>query len=279
LTLVELLVVLALISLLTALLLPAVQQSREAARRMSCSNNLRQIALGLASYEAQFRAFPMGCLECRPPRFPPPPGFTFKRISWNAFLLPFIEQEPVHARFRFELPFYVRPNQPAAGTPIATFLCPSTATTRRTGPTTGDRNGNGSFDPGDDLAYTDYAGIYGVSYDLPRIPTEHEGAMLYDRAIRAADIRDGLSHTALVGECTGRDYTQQSEWANGHNLFDQRFDRSVNASQDNELFSDHPDGCFAAFGDGHVTFFYQQMDQQTLLAMLTRAGGEVITFP
>jgi prepilin-type N-terminal cleavage/methylation domain-containing protein/prepilin-type processing-associated H-X9-DG protein len=273
-SLIELLVVLAVIGVLVAVLMPAVAQVRESSRRVWCGNNLRQIALGLAAYESQFRAFPPGCLECQPARFPPPPGFTFKRISWNALVLPHLEQHPTHARFHFDLPFYVAENLPAARTVIPTFLCPSTATTQRIGDTTGDRNGNGRWDPGDNLAYTDYGGLFGVSFDERRVLPEHEGVMLYDRVIRAADIRDGLSQTASVGECTGRDHRQQSEWANGHNLFDQRYNIPINRTQDNELFSDHPNGCHVALCDGHIAFLSDRIDQRVLNALLTRAGSE-----
>jgi prepilin-type N-terminal cleavage/methylation domain-containing protein len=278
-TLIELLVVIAIIAVLIALLLPAVQAAREAARRSACANNMRQIAIGLHNYESTYGGFPMGCQECRPPSFPPPPGFKFKRTSWNTSLLAFIEQQAVAHRYRYDEPFDVAANRDAAGTVLPVFLCPSTATTTRTGPTTGDRNGNGAWNLGDDLAYTDYGGLYGVSFNTPQILPSHEGVMLYDRLVRMRDVPDGLSNTAAIGECTGRDHTAQSEWANGHNVFDQRFDNGINRSQNNELWSDHPQGVHLAFCDGHMKYMSESTDQNVLVAVLTRMGGEVVGEP
>ncbi|MBA3312800.1 MAG: DUF1559 domain-containing protein [Planctomycetaceae bacterium] len=275
-TLIELLVVIAVIAVLIALLLPAVQFAREAARRAACLSNMRQIAIGLHNYESTHGCFPIGCQECRPPSFPPPTGFKFKRTSWNASLLPFLEQQPVYDRYRFDEPFDVAVNRDAAGSVLPIFLCPSTATTKRTGPTTGDENGNAVWDKGDDLAFTDYGGLYGVSFNTPQILPEHEGVMLYDRVVRVRDIPDGLSNTAAIGECTGRDGSAQSEWANGHNVFDQRFNNGINRSQNNELWSDHPQGCNLAFADGHGKLVSESIDQNVLNAMLTRSGGEIV---
>ncbi len=276
-TLIELLVVIAIIAVLIAILLPAVQFAREAARRASCLSNMRQIGLALHNYESTYGCFPVGCQECLPPSFPPPPGFKFKRTSWNASLLPFLEQPAVYEQYRFDEPFDVAANLASAGTVLPIFLCPSTATTKRNGATTGDENGNGAWDKGDGLAFTDYGGLYGVSFNTPQILPAHRGMMVYDQAVRMRDVIDGLSNTAAVGECTGRDGSAQSEWANGHNVFDQRFNNGINRSQNNELWSDHPDGCNLVFSDGHAKFVGEHIDQNALNAILTRAGHEVVT--
>jgi prepilin-type N-terminal cleavage/methylation domain-containing protein/prepilin-type processing-associated H-X9-DG protein len=277
-TLIELLVVIAIIAILVALLLPAVQQAREAARRISCLNNLRQISLALHNYESLHRSFPIGCLECRPPGFPPPPGFRFRRISWNVYLLPQLDQQPVYSLFDFDYPFFALENLPAGSTSIPSFLCPSAYQGNRPGPTSGDVNGNGNVDPGDYLAWTDYGGMFGVSFNTPQTLPEHEGMMLYERVVRARDVTDGLSNTMIVGECAGRGHNDQSHWANGQNLFDQRFDNPINKTRNNELFSDHTGGVNVAFADGRARFLSQSIDQNVLNALLTRAGGEVIDF-
>lgn len=275
-TLVELLVVIGIIGILVGLLLPAVQAAREAARKIQCFNNLKQIGLAIHNYESTHQSFPLGCVGCRPPR--PTPGFMYLRNSWNALILPQLEQSNVHAAFDFGASFRDAVNREAAGTVQPVFLCPSTATTRRVGPTSGDINGNGRWDRGEDLAWTDYGGLFGVSYNGPYLP-EHEGVMLYDRRVRFRDITDGTSQTAVVGECTGRDHTSQSEWADGFNLFDQRFDNPINRSQENELFSDHPSGVNMTFADGHTQSIQENIDQAVLNALLTKAGHEVIEMP
>lgn len=274
-TLVELLVVIAIVGVVLGLLLPAVQAAREAARKIHCFNNLKQIALAIHNYESSYRSFPVGCVGCRPATFPAPAGFRYLKNSWNALLLPQLEQSAVHARFDFGASFRDAANRHAAGTVLSVFLCPSTVTTAREGSTTGDVNGNGAWDSGDDLAWTDYGGLYGVSHNGPYLP-EHEGIMLYDRRVQMRDVTDGTSNTAVIGECTGRDHTAQSEWADGYNLFDQRFDNPINRSQNNELFSDHPAGVNTAFADGHAQSLAESIDQQVLNALLTKAGHEVV---
>lgn len=90
-TLVELLVVIAIIGVLVGLLLPAVQAAREAARRMSCSNNLKQLALGIHNYESSFRQFPPGYLH----KFGEPGSMylaNHQGFSWGSAILPHIEQ-------------------------------------------------------------------------------------------------------------------------------------------------------------------------------------------
>ncbi|HBE66786.1 MAG TPA: hypothetical protein DDW52_01425, partial [Planctomycetaceae bacterium] len=193
-------------------------------------------------------------------------------------ILPQLEQQPLYNQYDFNHAYRSQQNHAAASTALSVFLCPSTATTKRTGPTSGDINGNGQWDPGEDLAWTDYGGIFGVSHNGPYLPS-HFGIMLYDRAVRLRDVTDGTSNTVIVSECTGRDHAAQSEWADGFNLFDQRFDNPINRSQNNELFSDHPYGVNAAFADGHAQALSQNMDQKVLNALLTKAGQEIVSLP
>ena len=73
-----------------------------------------------------------------------------------------------------------------------------------------------------------------------------------------------------------RDESFQSEWINGQNLFDQRFNVGINVTQNNELFSDHPGGVNLVFCDGHVAYFDEEIDQAVLIALITRAGRDRI---
>src|SRR4051794_38561286 len=124
-TLVELLVVIAIIGVLVALLLPAVQAAREAARRMSCSNNLKQIGLALHSYESAHSVFPPGRINTY---------VAGNGHCWGAYsqMLPFLEQKAVFDAMNFSMnpdPDYTTTNavvnQTAAVTVLSTFLCPS----------------------------------------------------------------------------------------------------------------------------------------------------------
>jgi len=266
-TLVELLVVVAIVAALVGLLLPGVHAAREAARRTNCINNLKGIGCAIYGHESARRAFPVGCLECatKAPR---------RQIAWNVFILPFAEEPGAAAGFDLAFSFRSPENRAAAGHVVRLFLCPSTSRTNRFGLTTGDRNRNGRWDPGDDLAYTDYGGMYGVGYPVDKPLPEHAGVMQYERPTVAKDVTDGLAKTVLVAECTGRDAAYQSEWANGQNIFDQRSTNGINVTQNNEIWSDHPAMAGMVFCDGHVEFVHESIEQAVLLALLTRAGGE-----
>lgn len=258
-TLVELLVTVSIIGTLVALLLPAVQSAREAARRTECANNLRQIGLALSSYHGAFATFPVGCRDDR--------GL---QIAWSVPLLAFVEEQDVWRAFDPSAAYNSEKNRQAASTMIPVYLCPSTAADgRRSGPTTGDVNENGQWDPGDDLAWTDFGGMFGVGD--PRLPLGN-GVMIYDQAIAASQISDGLSRTILVGEDAGRDAAQHGTWADGQNVFDQT--GPVGRTRNNELFSDHRAGAQALFCDGSVHFLSQSMELRSLFALCTRANGD-----
>jgi prepilin-type N-terminal cleavage/methylation domain-containing protein len=267
-TLVELLVVVAIVAALVALLLPGVQSAREAARRTSCMNNLKGIGCAIYGYESSQRTFPIGCLGCIT-------GSPRRQIAWNAFILPFAEEPGAAAAFDFAFPFRSEQNRVAAGCVVPLFLCPSTVRTKRAGRTTGDRNRNGRWDAGDGLAFTDYGGMYGVALPGTFVRPQHAGVMRYERAVKSSQVTDGLAQTVMVAECTGRDETTNSEWANGQNIFDQWHTNPINASQDNEIWSDHPAMAGVVFADCHAEFLHESIDQQVLISLLTRAGGEV----
>ena len=132
-TLVELLVVIAIIGILVALLLPAVQAAREAARRMSCGNNLKQIGLSCHNYHDTYKTFPPGNIT---------PGNccgTPSAATWTLFILPFLEQQPLHDRYNFNLWNDARPgrrgltggpNAAVCMTFVKTFICPSDVNVR-----------------------------------------------------------------------------------------------------------------------------------------------------
>jgi prepilin-type N-terminal cleavage/methylation domain-containing protein len=177
-TLIELLVVVTVIGILVGLLLPAVQGARESGRRTSCNNNLHQVGIGLLNYQAAFETFPPGCTDRRT-----------KQIAWSVWLLPFIEQDVVYKQFNFGARFNAAQNREATSNVIPTYLCPSTSRREsgRIGGTTGDKNGNGRYDPGDWMGCTDYGGVFGSG---PPNEIRANGMMIWDRAIGMMEIRD-----------------------------------------------------------------------------------------
>jgi prepilin-type N-terminal cleavage/methylation domain-containing protein/prepilin-type processing-associated H-X9-DG protein len=269
-TLVELLVVLAIIGILVALLLPAVQSAREAARRTACRNNLRQISIGLHNYHAAKQEFPIGCNSCT---FIPGSKIPLRQIAWSVYLLPYIEEQHAWELFDVTQVYKSAANRESARTIIAPYLCPSTVTApQRNGLTTGDVNGNGNWDPGDDLAYIDYGGMFG--WGNPALPLGN-GVMIYEKAVSAKQITDGLSQTIIIGEDSGRGPSLNGEWVNGQNIFDVTV--AINTSQNNELWSDHKGGVNVAFCDGSVRFLSETISNNVLFALCTRAEGEVLS--
>ncbi|MEX2140658.1 MAG: DUF1559 domain-containing protein [Pirellulales bacterium] len=249
-TLVELLVVIAIVGLLAALLLPAIQASREASRRAVCANNLRQIGIALNAYHAAHRRFPVGCVEWRSP------GNTAARqLAWSAYLLPFIEEEPLYDALDLSLPFD-SPRNVAAATVLPVYLCPSS---QRTSPIV---HGRGACD---------YGGIYGERLTTPNDPPK--GAMLIDSIVTLRQIRDGTAKTLIVAEDSR---FPDGQWINGGNIFDQAFAINAAPSFENDIRSEHAGGAQGVMVDGSVHFFAETMELQTLAALCTRAGGEVV---
>src|SRR6478735_1984364 len=117
-TLVELLVVVAIIGLLVALILPAVQAAREAARRMSCGNNLRQIGLGLQNFESTAKVFPS---SLRPT--PPDPNGLFNGWSAHAQILPYLEQASLYQSINFDLAYSAQSS--ISSVRVRAFICPA----------------------------------------------------------------------------------------------------------------------------------------------------------
>jgi prepilin-type N-terminal cleavage/methylation domain-containing protein/prepilin-type processing-associated H-X9-DG protein len=260
-TLIELLVTISIISILIALLLPAVQAARESARQSNCRSNLRQIGLGLLAYEQSMGVFPTGCIAP-----------TKKRIAWSALLLPYVDQLATWQAMDFDRPYTAMESREATTCVIPLYLCPSTGRVveDRFGATTGDRNRNGKVEPGDFLGLTDYGGMFGAA--MPEVNRLANGMMLYDKSVPVADVRDGLSNTMIVAEDTGRGWQWDGEWVNGENIFDQH--GKINASQNNEIWSDHPDGAMVLLCDGSVHFLAESMEDHVLQALCTRNGDE-----
>ncbi len=249
-TLVELLVVVAIIGLLLAMLLPAVQSVREAARRAACQNNLRQLGIAIHSYEGVYQALPPGCHEWRPWGGNP----ALKNFAWSAMILPFLEQVPLHHGIDFGLPFDHPVNLELARQTIPVFLCPSNAI-----PLT------------QTLGRSDYGGLFGQ-----RITTRtgtNNGLFIYNRAIKFSEITDGLTHTIAVAEDSGG---PNAEWINGNNVFEQS--GGINDPNawigDNEIRSRHPGGALALMCCGRVEFFSNDLDKPVLAALITRDFGD-----
>jgi prepilin-type N-terminal cleavage/methylation domain-containing protein len=218
-TLVELLVVIAIIGILVGLLLPAVQAAREAARRMQCSNNLKQLGLAIHNYYGALSVFPQGVTPRNSnPNSTHRPGLLMglgNGWGWNSLILPYLEAGNVYNRFNFEQPFDNTFNlslQTDIPTPV--YLCPSgTVTHANSSPVFSYDEINGARIP-----TTHYYGVMGpinldasnnytgpYPFRLSQAGTNWDGfatggILHYLSRTKMGDITDGLSNTALVGE-------------------------------------------------------------------------------
>jgi prepilin-type N-terminal cleavage/methylation domain-containing protein len=225
-TLVELLVVITIIGILIALLLPAVQAAREAARRMQCGNNLKQLGLGFHGFESANGGFP----PRRWSRYNNPGWPNSGYTGWGTFLLPFIEQQPLYDAYQWQYDFYDPANKAVVETKLPVFICPASARTVDivcSGPAT-----NGSANPNKGTTYSvagsiDYLAPNGFvtpsngwGVDFPgytkantTLGNGHEALLdssplftptTLSRAPRKlCDIKDGLSYTLLINETAG----------------------------------------------------------------------------
>ncbi|MCC9609264.1 DUF1559 domain-containing protein [Blastopirellula sp. JC732] len=296
-TLVELLVVIAIIGVLIALLLPAVQQAREAARRMQCSNNLKQQGLALHNYHDVFQSFPPGYV-------------TPNRISWQAMILPQLEQTGLNDQlaaagaFTADSADSAKPvwhNNPAivsagatplAQTVIQAYICPSDPSDELNTKLRSDDSTN----PGQ-YAKSNYVGTYTAAfYNSAGTKTEDRNAMFYANSKRNfRDMIDGTSNTLVVAERgTVSNYvgslwigwhdlepgrTTGDRWFMGHvriNRLSNDTQYPINGTIGHAASSSHPGGAQFLFGDGAVHFIGETVDVRTYSALGTINGGEVI---
>lgn len=203
-TLVELLVVIAIIGILVALLLPAIQAAREAARRTECSNNLKQIGLGLQNYHDTYRTFPLGSFNLRV-------AWPSNGSNWRALILPFIEESAVHDQLSFTADSYFMAGGAAGGNwlvgnkildrlILGTYQCPSSVL-----PDIGGHNNAHAMN-------AHYVGNQGCARPVPGgAPTMgtrdcghgwscNNGVLAPNECFNMADVTDGTSNTLLVAE-------------------------------------------------------------------------------
>lgn len=295
-TLIELLVVIAVIGILIALLLPAVQAAREAARRMSCTNNLKQIGLGLHMYHDVHRQLPMGWLGLDSngdADWLGDPGW-----AWSTRILPFVEQRPLYENeIDMNRPITDIANDAARVASLGVFRCPSD----KAEPVFDLRDEIDEETEGPNvittLATSNYPGVFGTEdmhhvCEDPSDPDyngcQGDGCFFLNRGIAFRDITDGTSQTFMVGERWSK--WIHSTWVGVVNggwhaparvvaVASDEFppNSEDNVEQQTHNFSSwHPAGTNFLLCDGHVRMITEAIDLEVYNALCTREGGEPV---
>jgi type II secretory pathway pseudopilin PulG len=253
------LVVIAIIGVLVALLLPAIQSARESARRTSCANNLKQIGLALTEHVSTKQTFPPGqkitCTNCDP-------------WAWSVMILPYMEQSEIFELINFnhapnDQTFSANLNTTNLGWSvstrlISTYLCPSTAGAMD--PSRSDENrlnnyyGQTATKAGLNMACSDYAGIEGPNNGVAnpvtgKLYATNQGILLkvvgsatISQVIKPREIPDGMSRTMVVGEMAGRGFNAKSS----HLKISGTWSDGFNTANVNLAFSGPPSGTLAS---------------------------------
>jgi prepilin-type N-terminal cleavage/methylation domain-containing protein len=291
-TLIELLVVVAIIGVLIALLLPAVQMARESARKQACGNNIKQLGLALQNHVAAHKTFPAGYISAlRANGDDAGPGW-----AWGVKLLPFLEQNALYQQVDFDAPVESLAAAPVRMTSLPVFNCPSDSQFQ---PVI-DIRMNAFFKPVCQMAAANYVASAGAVRPTCILCRDHfDGVFGRNRQIRPKELLDGSSNTLALGE---RAYQWSSAvmWGvvAGSRLFDNQHpgefaggpgfvlgttfkdgfnicesegnDRNASASYAEGFGSEHPGGAYFAFCDGGSRFVFDNVDPAVMNALATR---------
>ncbi len=292
-TLVELLVVIAIIGTLVGLLLPAVQAARESARRSSCTNNVKQLALALHNYHDANRVLPPGAAGYGSVATNIKPGGI---LSYVVRLLPFLEEQSIYS----EVDLSKNYNDPPFSTKfnrlrMPVLLCPS-ATVFETQ--------NAVTDPAGSTSH--YYGVIGPRGAIPGVtPTTNygsdstsssqgslalQGTLGVNSKVKFSTITDGLSTTLMLGELSWKNAAGFRVWTRGFRDAISNSAKNVvnpiNATpvgsgnwNDVSFGSDHARGCSFAMADAAVVFLVDSLDMSTYLRLASRNGGEQVSLP
>lgn len=298
-TIVELLTVVAVIGILMALLLPAVQAAREAARRSQCQNHLKQIGLALHSYHSIHDRFPPASIRARADI---DDGRTRPRTTWAISILPMIDQKNLYEQFKLSLPTDHPSNLDATSTTVDNYRCPSDP-----GPVS-------FFEPVSGVLYSrsNYAANFGSGSwgQIHWLNDAYRGVMGQNSGLSYSEIHDGSSNTVAVGEVlahrSNRDnrgaWAHVSPGASSIGLDCDRDCQKINgdASKDwipycdsipggldcntqnteesnSGIRSAHPGMAQVLLSDGSVRALSDELDIETLRRLFTSSDGEVVS--
>jgi prepilin-type N-terminal cleavage/methylation domain-containing protein/prepilin-type processing-associated H-X9-DG protein len=277
-TLIELLVVIAIISLLVGLLMPAVQKAREAASKISCANNLRQLGLALASYHNNFEQFP-------------PSRLNDYQATWLVLLLPYIEQDNLYYQWNLNATYYDQTDV-ARKSPVKGYYCPSrrSSASEPSVSVSGDYPSFGQGTTNVPGALGDYAANIGTTgFDYVTPTASPNGCFqIGPKGMRINSITDGTSNTIMVGEKHiplgkfGVGWWDCSQYNGDYYLCSTRsgglgFEVATNPTYTKWAFgSAHTGTVQYLFADGSMHSINSALPVTTMALLCDRADGQVI---
>jgi prepilin-type N-terminal cleavage/methylation domain-containing protein len=295
-TLIELLVVIAIIAILIGLLLPAVQKVREAAARMKCSNNLKQLIIGMHNYAGVYGYYPPAIKNDAKNTSDLFPGW-----GWGTLILPYVEQDNLYKQLNPDVnPFGPQVNYatitatPLTQTRLSVFRCPSDPAP--------DQNPFRQEEADRQLGLSNYRAVCGTdSSGFFYANEDRNGVMWQNSKVTFTAITDGTSNTVVVGECIFEQEKTRRKWAAiwaGHTGYYCSPDPAVgcgvrisdnmwhldntsaqiNGTAPQAFGSRHFGGAYFGFGDGSVRFFRQSADPATIKWLGCRNDGLVINY-
>ena len=316
-TLIELLVVIGIIAVLVALLIPAVQAARQAAMRVQCLNNLKQIGIALHNYHDGAGVFPPGLIAhndegtttgvtafCRPVKPVLPTIYGYPGWAWAGMILSQMEQATLYNQINFAVTDVDWENDTINLTRVASYICPADAA-----PITFlvvDSAGQTAAVP-QYMPVSNYVGVFGTGV-IPEVPLTNDGIFGRNSNVCMRDIQDGLSQTMAVGERSsnlayatwparvpggwlyqtsvmnnGGPYVPTQGAATGAQvlapvgLVDGPRTPNNLSGHPEDFASRHTGGANFLFADGSVRFIKNSVSYRTFLSLATRDGGEVVS--
>ena len=234
------------VSVMTALLLPAVQQARDAARRTQSKNHIKQLMLALHNYHDVHNGFPAGTV----------PNTTLKpeeRLSWLATVLPYLDQSALYNQVDQKAGWNKGRNEAITSTNVETFLHPSVS----------------NREPG----MTNYIGLAGLGPEGPTLDARNPkaGAFAYDKPRHIRDITDGTSNTIFVAESS-----RSTPWMQGGPSTIRPLTQQPYINGPDGIGGVAVGGANVGMGDGSVRFISDKIDPKVMEALTTIAGGEAV---